>query len=85
MTYSQQGGGGGVAGISSDRDDQMEPKFKAQKNPRLPAKPQKCLDQKLTPKNIPCRFCGPYKFQVTSEINRKFTGAKGNSCDGKAK
>ena len=28
-----QGGGGGVLGISSDGDDQMEPKVKTQKNP----------------------------------------------------
>ena len=51
---------GGVLGISSDGDDRMEPKVKTQKNPLgFQQNPKKSLDQKLTPKKIPCRFCGP--------------------------
>ena len=44
-------GGGGVLGISSDRDDQMEPEVKTQKYPlSFQQNPKKSLDQKLTPK-----------------------------------
>ena len=51
---------GGVLGISSDGDDRMEPKVKTQKNPLgFQQNSKKSLDQKLTPQNIPCRFCGP--------------------------
>ena len=38
---------GGVLGISSDRDDQMEPKVKTQKSLGLPAKPKKIPGPKM--------------------------------------
>ena len=50
---------GGVLGISSDRDDQMEAKVKTQKNPEgFQQNPKKTLDQKLTPKKSHADYCG---------------------------
>ena len=58
-TYTP-GGGGGVLRISSYEDDQKGEK----------AKPQKFLDQKLTPKN-PWRISEPQKFAECMKFNTK--------------
>ena len=59
-TYTPGGGGGGVLRISSYEDDQKREK----------AKPQKFLDQKLTPKN-PWRISKPQKFAECMKFNTK--------------
>ena len=51
------GNPGGVLGISSERDDRMESKFKTQKNLEgFQQNPKKSLDQKLTPKKSHADF-----------------------------
>ena len=59
MASSPDGNPGGVLGISSDGDDQMESKVKTQKNPLgFQQNPKKSLDQKLTPKKSHVDFVG---------------------------
>ena len=53
-------GGGGVPRISSDGDDRMGAKIKTQKIPwGFQQNPKISLDQKLTPKKIPCQISEP--------------------------